>query len=278
MKIGHITRRPAPRRRSAGPESPRSSSCRSARRRRVHARAAVLLGQVAPSRPSSPTAAPAPAGSAPLVGLPMTGRTSLVDEVAHRVPHHALLRRQLGPGRESTPLDAIHSSFCLWHRFENFISSFDSRYHLIDDAASVNSAVVAYAEDFSAFTGPAQDHALDRTWNAHPFRFARFRRRGRLDHRRRVRDSLAAMSGAEPCTASKIAASSRCWPGTRPRPRQAGGKDPTGCREHVRRDDHVEACRIEHQLHRHRVDDPLVELDVRIAAGELASDVEEQPA
>jgi hypothetical protein len=74
------------------------------------------------------------------------------------------------------------------------------------------------------------------------------------------------MSGAEPCTASKIAASLPMFPpGASPRPaHQPGDLVGEDVAEHVLGDDHVEAVGVHHQQHRGRVDDPVLELDAAL--------------
>ena len=69
------------------------------------------------------------------------------------------------------------------------------------------------------------------------------------------------ISGAEPCTASKMAKlSRRCWRRA-PRPghlHQAGDQIGQNIAEQIRRHDHIELPGVQHELHGTRVHDPVV--------------------
>ena len=90
---------------------------------------------------------------------------------------------------------------------------------------------------------------------------------------------LPAMSGAVPCTASNIAhaavADVRRRRDAEPAD-EARRQIAQDVAEQVHRDDHVEPLGRDHELHRGRVDDHVLELDVGIALGDLAPAVEEQ--
>ena len=90
---------------------------------------------------------------------------------------------------------------------------------------------------------------------------------------------LPAMSGAEPCTASKIAAS---FADVRARrhaepAHQPGDQVGQDVAEEVGGDDHVELPRVEHELHRAGVDDPVVACDpALVLLRHLARGLEEE--